>query len=257
MKQVLIGVGSGLVAGSLALTLLFLGPLSPSASSEPTPTTMALPDATLSAAPTPTESEAPIEPEVIECSVAQLENSEGILSLQAEVIDTETDQVLFERSSDVAARAASVMKLFTAAAALEQLGPDYFVTTRVYMDAVDPSKIYLVGAGDVTLSRTEATKQSVYRNAPKLQTLAKKVLSVFGEDQILEIVLDSSLYGERPASIRASGTNEDSPMATCHRFQPSRSMVIEKIQLPKTLQGPRIRCLRLEAGFRNHWAMRH
>ena len=195
MKQVLIGVGSGLVAGSLALTLLFLGPLSPSASSEPTPTTMALPDATVSAAPSPTEAEAPIEPEVIECSVAELENAEGILSLQAEVIDTETDQVLFERSSDVAARAASVMKLFTAAAALEQLGPDYFVTTRVYMDAADPSKIYLVGAGDVTLSRTEATKQSVYRNAPKLQTLAKKVLSVFGEDQILEIVLDSSLYG--------------------------------------------------------------
>lgn len=195
MKQALIGVGSGLVAGSLALTLLFLGPLSPSANSEETSTAQVLPDATLSAAPSPTEVEVEQEPEIIECSVAELEQAEGILSLQAEVIDTATDQVLFERSSEIPARPASVMKLFTAAAALEQLGPDYFVTTRVYMDAVDPSKIYLVGAGDVTLSRTDATKQSVYRNAPKLKTLAKKVLAVFGEDSISEIVLDSSLYG--------------------------------------------------------------
>ncbi|MBT5398172.1 MAG: hypothetical protein HOL26_03210, partial [Micrococcales bacterium] len=47
MKQVLIGVGSGLVAGSLALTLLFLGPLSGSngAESETAATASALPDA--------------------------------------------------------------------------------------------------------------------------------------------------------------------------------------------------------------------
>jgi len=197
MKQVLIGVGSGLVAGSLALTLLFLGPLSGSngAEAETAATASALPDATVSAAPEPSTVETALEPEVIECSVAELEAAEGILSLQAQVIDAETEQVLFDRSSDIPARAASVMKLFTAAAALETLGPGYQVTTRVYQDAADPSKIYLVGAGDVTLSRTAINKESVYKRAPKLADLAKQATAFLADVPVSEIVLDSSLYG--------------------------------------------------------------
>lgn len=194
MKQALIGIGSGLVAGALFLTIMFLGPLSgsnpqvsetASASSQPTATLTTSPEAT----PTPTETEIPL------CSVKDAETAPGILDLQAQVIDTATSQVLFDRSGNVASRTASVLKLVTAAAALETLGPDYTVTTRVYVDAVDPSILYLVGAGDVTLSRTGANEQSVYRNAPKIATLVKQIKQALPGQTFSQIVLDTSLYG--------------------------------------------------------------
>ena len=87
------------------------------------------------------------------------------------------------------------MKLFTAAAALETLGPDYQVTTRVYQDILEPGKIYLVGAGDPTLSRTGINQNSVYKKAPKLSDLAAQIVKVLGQEPITQIVLDTSLYG--------------------------------------------------------------
>ncbi len=196
MKQALIGIGSGLGAGLIALGLLFLGPLSASdpGSEETVAEPTSAPDATLNSAP---EADVPeeTEPEIIQCSVADLEDAPEILSLQAQVIDADTGAVLFDRASGTPARSASVMKLFTAAAALETLGPDYRITTRIYRDEVDPGKIYFVGAGDVTLSRTGVNQASVYAKAPKLSDLASQVLRTSGEDMITEIVLDSSLYG--------------------------------------------------------------
>jgi len=195
MKQALIGIGSGLVAGSLALGLLFVGPLSQSDEvAEPVASQTVLPDSTVSAAPVESEPE-PTEPEIIQCSVSALEDAAAILSLQAQVMNSETGEVLFDRGSGSAARPASVMKLFTAAAALETLGPDYRVTTRVYQDVVEPGKIYLVGAGDPTLSRTGLNQNSVYQKAPKLSDLASQVKKVLGQEPITKIVLDTSLYG--------------------------------------------------------------
>ena len=195
MKQALIGIGSGLAAGSLALGLLFVGPLSQSNEvSEQEASQTALPDTTVSAAPVESEPE-PTEPEVIQCSVSKLEDAAEILSLQAQVINSETGEVLFDRGSGSAARPASIMKLFTAAAALETLGPGYQVTTRVYQDAVESGKIYLVGAGDPTLSRTGPNQNSVYQKAPKLSDLASQVARVLGQEPITKIVLDTSLYG--------------------------------------------------------------
>lgn len=195
MKQALIGIGSGLVAGSVALGFMFLGPLSqPNEVTEPIASQTSEPEATGSASPVESEPE-PTAPEVIQCSVSALEDAAEILLLQAQVIDTSTGEILFDRGSSSAARPASVMKLFTAAAALEALGPDYRVTTRVYQDSVDPGKIYLVGAGDPTLSRTGANQNSVYQKAPKLSDLAAQVLKVLGKEPITQIVLDTSLYG--------------------------------------------------------------
>ena len=140
MKQALIGIGSGLAAGSLALGLLFVGPLSQSNEvSEQEASQTALPDATVSAAPVESESE-PTEPEVIQCSVSKLEDAAEILSLQAQVINSETGEVLFDRGSGSAARPASIMKLFTAAAALETLGPGYQVTTGSIRTLSNPAK---------------------------------------------------------------------------------------------------------------------
>ncbi len=195
MKQALIGIGSGLAAGSVALGFLFLGPLSQTDEGPaPIASQTTVPEVTVSASPVEIEPE-PTTPEVIQCSVSVLEDAAEILLLQAQVIDASTGEVLFDRGSGSAARPASVMKLFTAAAALETLGPDYRVTTRVDRDKLEPGKISLVGAGDPTLSRTGVNENSVYQKAPKLSDLVAQVLKVLGKEPITQIVLDTSLYG--------------------------------------------------------------
>jgi len=171
--------------------------------------------------------EVAIEEEAPACSLEDIENDPLILQLQAAVINPETNELIYDIGADIPSRTASVMKLLTAAAALETLGPNYRVETRVYADSEDPTKIYLVGAGDVTLSRTSPGQQSIYRDAPKLSSLAFQVNSYVStmeppatEDpeqdpnqpvapvtpepepepepftqEITEIVLDSSLWG--------------------------------------------------------------
>ena len=178
-----------------------------------------------------TESTEPEEVEEVEvsappaCSLEDLENDPRILQLQAAVINPETNELIYDVGAGVPARTASVMKLVTAAAALETLGPNYRVETRVYADSADPTKLYFVGAGDITLSRTGPGAQSIYRDAPKLSSLAFQVNQYVsnmepatpeseGEtdpeasqpapgnaepepftQEITEIVLDSSLWG--------------------------------------------------------------
>lgn len=191
MKQVFIGIGSGLLVGGIALTLLLFGPLSPSDNSAaPIPPVTSSETVVATSSEPITESLAVLEP----CSVQVLEDDPAILQLQAEVRDAATGTVLFERSAEVSARAASVQKLLTAAAALQVLGPNYTAVTRVYQDALDKSVLYFVGGGDVTLTRLTGTKQSVYKNAPKLEVLAASALRKLAGQPVTKIVLDSSLY---------------------------------------------------------------
>jgi D-alanyl-D-alanine carboxypeptidase/D-alanyl-D-alanine-endopeptidase (penicillin-binding protein 4) len=110
------------------------------------------------------------------------------------VLNANTDEVLFDRNASVPAATASVMKTLTAAAAILTLGPNYRVETRVYQDSVDPGIIILVGGGDPTLSRTVAGKQSVYRDAPKLATLALNVNKKLAATPITKIIVDSTLF---------------------------------------------------------------
>lgn len=198
MKQALIGIAGGLFAGLVALGLMFSGPLSLTGSDDTEELAAQTPEVSVAPAesiePTETESLEP-EEEIIRCSVQELESASGILTLQAQVINAETGELLFDRASDTPARAASVMKLFTAAAALETLGADYRVTTRVYVDELDPGVLYLVGAGDVTLSRAGVNQSSVYRDAPRLSQLVNQIAREIGTQSISRIVLDSSIYG--------------------------------------------------------------
>ncbi len=194
LKPILAGVAGGLVVGLVVLLGLFLGPLGGGSSNSAggaeqneTPT-----DPSASEEPTVDPS---ATPETVQCAVKELEQSAEILDLQAQVIDAATGTVLYDRASATPARPASVMKLLTAAAALETLGPNYRVTTRVYVDSADPSILYLVGAGDVTLSRTAPGSSSVYRNAPKLSDLVRQIEAKAPGQQFSQIVLDSTIYG--------------------------------------------------------------
>jgi serine-type D-Ala-D-Ala carboxypeptidase/endopeptidase (penicillin-binding protein 4) len=131
------------------------------------------------------------------CRVTKELSSKSLLELHAEVVNATTGQVLFSKAADTPIRTASVLKLLTATVALDVLGPDYRVTTRVYQDPEDQGKIYLVGAGDVTLSRMPSEVTSYYANGPKLDDLSQQIAAYASERgfAVTSVVVDSTLYG--------------------------------------------------------------
>ena len=183
-KQVAIGSASGLLALILLIVASSLG------SSVSNPTSSPSASATQSATPSASASNARA------CSVADLATVPELGNLSAVVLKAGTNEVLFDRNANVPAATASVMKVLTAAAALQTLGPNFVVETKVYADPANPGTVILVGAGDPTLSALPAGQQSVYANAPKLSTLALKVneWAVANGVTVNNIVLDSTLF---------------------------------------------------------------
>lgn len=183
LKDVAKGAGIGL--GVLAL---IIGGFSIGGIGGPAPTKSAQQTTSASSSPsaTPTDGRT--------CSVATDAADPRLGSFQAVVIDAATDTVLFDRGANTPAATASTMKLLTAGAALNILGPNYRVDTRVYQDPAQPGTIILVGGGDPTLSRTAPGQQSVYRDAPKLSTLAVGVNAKLAGTPITKIVVDGSLF---------------------------------------------------------------
>jgi D-alanyl-D-alanine carboxypeptidase/D-alanyl-D-alanine-endopeptidase (penicillin-binding protein 4) len=126
-------------------------------------------------------------------------------------MNPETNEVLFDIQGDVPAQTASVMKLLTATAALQVLGPNFRVQTKVYADLNNPGHIVIVGAGDPTLSRVRAGVQSVYRDAPKLSDLAVQINAWARSTPITNITLDSTYFAPEgwdpgnPVSERTKG----------------------------------------------------
>ena len=123
--------------------------------------------------------------------------SSHIAQLHVEVLNAATGQTLFAKNETVAERSASVMKVLTAAVALDVLGPNHQVTTTVVSDPANPGRIYLVGAGDVTLSRMPGNVTSYYAKAPKLDTLSRQIAdwSQRTGTTVTEVFVDNSLYG--------------------------------------------------------------
>ena len=180
LKEVAIGGGVGVVV----LGLVIAG-FSISGSAGPAPSSSVSQSTSQSPSVTPT---------VAACSVQDLANDDRLGNLQLMVVNAATDQPLIDLNGEQASATASTMKLLTAAAALEVLGPNYRITTRVYQDPTDKGIIYFVGAGDVTLSRTAPGQQSIYPNAPKLNDLALAINRAVGANPITKIVVDGSLF---------------------------------------------------------------
>lgn len=131
------------------------------------------------------------------CTVDKQLTSKNIKQLYVEVLDATSGQTLFSKDEQQPARTASVMKVLTAAVALDVLGPDYRITTSVMVSPSEPGKIYLVGAGDVTLSRMPGNITSYYAKAPKLDSLTKQIASwaKASSISISAVSVDSSLFG--------------------------------------------------------------
>jgi D-alanyl-D-alanine carboxypeptidase/D-alanyl-D-alanine-endopeptidase (penicillin-binding protein 4) len=129
-----------------------------------------------------------------DCSIAELALDDRLVGLHAQVLNPASNEVLFDIQGDVPAQTASVMKLLTATAALQVLGPNYRVKTEVFADLDKPGHIVIVGAGDPTLSRVRAGVQSVYKDAPKLADLAVQINDWARSTPITNITLDSTYF---------------------------------------------------------------
>lgn len=131
------------------------------------------------------------------CTPDRQLSSKNILQLHAEVRNATTGEVLFAENQTQAERTASVMKLLTAAVALDVLGPDHRVTTSVYSDPLDPGSLYLVGAGDPTLSRMPGNITAYYAKGPKLDTLTRLIAdwAKASSVSVTSVQIDSSLFG--------------------------------------------------------------
>lgn len=180
--------------GAVALGTALAGPPAAAPAPMPTETPTPTPTPTPLAAPPTTEPPARVRT----CSVADLAADPRLASLQAQVMNAGTGEVLYDRGGLTASRTASVMKVLTAAAALAVFEPDDRFATRVVRGA-EPGSVVLVGGGDVTLSRTPSGNETAYPGAAHLDELARQVREAWAADPsnppLTKLVLDSSLFG--------------------------------------------------------------
>lgn len=126
------------------------------------------------------------------CSVASLATNPALMSFSGAVVNATTGELLFDRAASTGVSQASVLQVLTAAAALNTLGPDTTLSTRVYEGSI-AGTIALVGGGDPTISRLPSGQESVYTGAPKLQVLAEAVADAY-PGEITTIVLDATMW---------------------------------------------------------------
>ena len=182
LRQIAIGSATGLILLALIIGGFTLAaPKSSSPTNTPTNT------------PTDTPTVTPTK-DGRDCSIAELALDDRLVGLHAQVLNPASNEVLFDIQGDVPAQTASVMKLLTATAALQVLGPNYRVKTEVFADLDKPGHIVIVGAGDPTLSRVRAGVQSVYKDAPKLADLAVQINDWARSTPITNITLDSTYF---------------------------------------------------------------
>jgi D-alanyl-D-alanine carboxypeptidase/D-alanyl-D-alanine-endopeptidase (penicillin-binding protein 4) len=181
----LLGGGAVAFGAGTAPTAPMVAPVA--ATATPTPTAPPRPVPTIEQAASPLRT----------CSVTSLLDDSRFGTLQAQVLRAD-GQVLFERDADTASQTASSLKVLTAAAALDVLGPDFRASTRVVAGA-EPGTVVLVGGGDLTLTRLPSGQEPVYAGAAHLDDLAAKTTAAweaqFPGTPITRIVLDSSYFG--------------------------------------------------------------
>jgi len=113
-------------------------------------------------------------------------------------MNARTGEVYANIRGDEQTPSASVMKVFTAAAALETMSTQYTATTRVFTLPEQPGVIVLRGGGDHTLSRLNSPRYTTYKKPARLSTLAAQVLAALPAEQaITKIILDDT-YFDKP-----------------------------------------------------------
>lgn len=106
------------------------------------------------------------------------------------IVDPATGSVLLDQRGARPRIPASTVKLATAAAALEALGPTTTLPTIAYRD---DRKVYLVGSGDPTLARRKGGSPQA-GGRPSLTDLAKAVAEDYGVQTAVQVIYDASAF---------------------------------------------------------------
>ena len=178
-------LSSGTGAAGLAFALLIGSMLAPAAAANPIP-----PAGPVLSPTTVVGSKAPApSPAGIQKATARILASGALGAFSALVVDPATDQVLLEVNGDKPRIPASTIKLLTAAAALEVLGPRTRLATKVMRDG---NTITLVGGGDTSLVRAHGG-DPLAGGAASLRALADLTAAAL-PDQPVRLVYDDSLF---------------------------------------------------------------
>jgi D-alanyl-D-alanine carboxypeptidase/D-alanyl-D-alanine-endopeptidase (penicillin-binding protein 4) len=113
------------------------------------------------------------------------------------VVDVATGQVLLQQGA-ASGEPASTLKLLTGAAALQVLGPDATLTTRV-VATPGTHRIVLVGDGDATLASTQQAAGTGPARPASLETLARTTayaLKTSGIGRTVRLSYDASLFAK-------------------------------------------------------------
>jgi serine-type D-Ala-D-Ala carboxypeptidase/endopeptidase (penicillin-binding protein 4) len=106
------------------------------------------------------------------------------------VADLETGEVLYRRDADVPMTPASTLKLVTAAAALEVLGPEHRFVTRL-VAGTESGEVILVGGGDPMLASEPGTAEAT--QLAELADLTAAALAESGSTTV-RLGVDDSLF---------------------------------------------------------------
>lgn len=175
-------VGSVLVGGSFAGGY-FVASASVSPSDQPT----------TEARPLPAEV---VDPSGIRtCSVGKALSARALGTQTVVAVDSTTGNRLLADNADEAIAMGSVMKLVTATVALDVLGANGRLTTRV-VDGSSAGTVIVIGGGDPTL---RAGGSSVYPGAASISELASQTLAAYQERHpdnptITRVLVDLSMF---------------------------------------------------------------
>ncbi len=117
--------------------------------------------------------------------------------VDAMVLDVTSGATLYDRGANVGAVPASTTKVFTAAAALQQLGPDHRLETRVVaagpvVNGTLRGDLVVVGGGDPTLTAVDGPVS--YPQPARLVDLARRVKAAGVVTVTGALVVDTSLF---------------------------------------------------------------
>lgn len=183
------------LAGALGVAFLLLGTgavfAGAAIGSDSGPAAVGPSSTAVAARPVPLEM--PAASRLRTCSVAALATDERLATFTGAVVNGATGELLFDRSASTGVTQGGVVQVLTAAAALNILGPDYRMSTRVYEGSA-AGTIVLVGGGDPTISSLGPGQESVYAGAEKLANLAAEVDDNYTGGTVTTIVLDSTMW---------------------------------------------------------------
>lgn len=189
---------------SVAVIALLATPINgawsaPTPSPVPTPSASVpqSPSATPTTSPTPTVSPSPrpYPTAAAPCSASAVSKAAALGKFYAYVVDAETGRVLLDIRGKEQTPSASVLKVVTAAAAMVHLPANYTAKTSVYEVPSQPGTLVLVGGGDHTLSAMSGPSFTTYTRAPRLDTLAARVLQLWPYDsEVKKIILVDDFF---------------------------------------------------------------